>query len=160
MTGAAEGVMSRDEVGMIKVCIEAEAGSREKHRYDEKTLEHIGMGRVSQPYPYPYGFIPGTKTADGDGVDCYLITHERLTPGAIVECESMGLLEQDEDGEIDHKVLAILPGQQVEMGEVLREELRDFIYAVFAAFPDVSVQVGRILPRETALRHIQACREA
>jgi inorganic pyrophosphatase len=145
---------------MIKVCIEAEAGSCEKHRYHEKTLEYQGMRRVSRPYPYPYGFILGTRAADGDSVDCYLITHESLKSGTIVECEPIGLLEQDEDGEVDHKVLAALPGQDVEVGLGLLEELRVFIYAIFSPFPDVGVRVGRLLPREAALHHIQACREA
>jgi hypothetical protein len=77
-----------------------------------------------------------------------------------VECEPIGLLEQDEDGEVDHKVLAALPGQHIELGQGLLQELRDFIYAVFAPWPDVHVQVGRMLPRQAALKHIQACREA
>ncbi len=145
---------------MIKVCIEVEAGSREKNLYNEKTLEYKETRLVSRPYPYPYGFILGTSAAEGDNVDCYLITRDSLKPGAIVECEPIGLLEQDEDGEVDHKVLAALPGQEVEVGEEVLEELRDFIYAVFAHFPEVRVRVGRMLPREAALRHIQACRDA
>ena len=144
---------------MIKVCIQVEAGSHEKQRYNEKTLEYKGMSRVSRPYPYPYGFILGTSGADGDNLDCYLITHERLQAGTIVECEPIGLLEQDEDGEVDHKVLAAIPGQDVEVGQGLLQELRDFIYAVFRSFPDVRVHVGDILPREAALHHIQVHRE-
>ena len=145
---------------MIKVCIEVEAGSCNRHRYNEKTLEYQGTRRIARPYPYPYGFILGTRAADGDSVDCYLITHDRVKAGTIVECEPIGLLEQDEDGEVDHKVLAALPGQEVEVGQGLLQELRDFIYAVFAPFPDVCVRVGRLLPCEAALPHIQACREA
>ena len=37
---------------------------------------------------------------------------------------------------------------------------RDFIVAGFAQFPEVGVQVGRILSREAALQHIQVCRAA
>ena len=37
---------------------------------------------------------------------------------------------------------------------------RDFIVAGFAQFPEVGVRVGRILSREAALQHIQACRAA
>ena len=142
---------------MIKVCIEAEAGSREKHRYDENTLEHVGAGHVSRPYPFPYGFILGTRTADGECVDCYLITGEPLIPGSVVECEPIGLLEQVEDGEIDHKVLAAMPGHQIELDKELLQKLQDFIYAVFSEFPDVTVRVGRLLPREAAVNHIQMC---
>jgi inorganic pyrophosphatase len=140
---------------MIKVLVEAEAGSRNKKQYDEKTLEFKGTSQISRPYPYPYGFIIGTSAADGDCVDCYLITNDPLMVGTIVECEPIGMLEQIEDGEIDHKVLASLPGQEVTLSQELLEELREFIYAVFAQFPEVSVKIGHILPREPALQHIQ-----
>jgi inorganic pyrophosphatase len=93
-------------------------------------------------------------------VDCYLITTAHLQAGTVVECEPIGLLEQEEDGEVDHKVVAALPGQDVEVGQDLLQELRGFIVAVFAQFPDVHVRVGRLLPREAALQHIAACHEA
>ena len=139
--------------------IQVEADSRDKKRYDEKTLEYKGTSRISLQYPYPYGFILGTSAEDGDSVDCYLITHAKIEPGSIVECEPVGLLEQIEDGQIDHKVLAALPGETVEVGAELLTELRDFIYAVFTQFPEVSIRIGRILPREEALAYIQKPRE-
>jgi len=145
---------------MIKVLIQVEAGSCDKNLYNENTLEYKETRLVSRPYPYPYGFIIGTSAADGDSVDCYLITHDELTSGTTVECEPIGLLEQDEGGEIDHKVLAALPGQDIEIGPGLLQELQDFIHAIFAKFPEVRVSVGPILPREAALRHIQASRHA
>jgi len=145
---------------MIKICIQVDAGSFEKNLYNEKTLEYKETRQVFRPYPYPYGFILGTTAAEGDNVDCYIITHDSLKPGTIVECEPIGLLEQDEDGEVDHKVLAVLPGQDVEAGEELQQELREFIRAVFDQYPDRVVRIGHILPREAALAHIQACRDA
>jgi inorganic pyrophosphatase len=140
---------------MIKVLIEVEAGSSKKNRYSEKTLEFRGTSQISRSYPYPYGFIIGTRAADGDCLDCYLTTKDTLKADTIVECEPIGLLEQVEDGEVDHKVLAAIPGQDVILNQELLEELRDFIYAVFAQFPEVHVNIGRILPREIALQHIQ-----
>jgi inorganic pyrophosphatase len=145
---------------MIKVCIEVEAGSCERHRYHAKTLQYEGTRLATRPYPYPYGFILGTRAADRENVDCYLITTAPLQAGTVVECEPIGLLEQEEDGEVDHKVIAALPGQDVEGNEGLRQELRAFIVAVFAPFPDMHVRVGRLLPREAALQHIAACHEA
>jgi inorganic pyrophosphatase len=146
------------EVSMVEVLIQVEAGSCNKKLYNEKTLEFKAVSQVSRPYPYPYGFIVGTSSADGDCVDCYLITKELLKSGTIVECEPVSLLEQEEDGEIDHKVLAALTGQDVEITQALLEELSDFIYAVFAGFPEVHVRIGKILPREAALQHIEEFR--
>lgn len=144
---------------MIQVFIQIEAGSHEKSFYDEKTLAYRETRRTSQPYPYAYGFIPGTRAQDGDAVDCYVLTKDSLKAGTLVECEPVGLLEQDEDGEIDHKVLATLPGQNVELGPELLKEFQDFIHGLFSPYPDMRVSVGPIQPREAALRHIQEFRD-
>lgn len=139
----------------MQVLIQVTAGSSNRKIYNEKTLEYLETRRISRPYPYPYGFIIGTSAADGDCVDCYLISKDKLTSGSIVECEPVGLLLQFEDGEVDHKVLAALPGQNIVLGQELLQELQEFIYAVFAKFPEMQVNVGPILSREAALNHLQ-----
>lgn len=143
------------ETSMIQVLIQVAAGSCDKNFYNERTLEYLETQHGSRPYLYPYGFIIGTSAVDGDCVDCYLITSDKVTPGTIVECEPVGLLLQDEDGEIDHKVLAAIPGHDVVLGPDLLRELQEFIYAIFAQYPDVEIRVGPILPREAALDHLQ-----
>jgi len=140
---------------MMQVLIQVAAGSCDKNFYNERTLDYLETQHVSRPYPYPYGFIIGTSAADGDCVDCYLITSDKQTPGSIVKCEPVGLLLQDEDGEVDHKVLAAIPSQNVVLGQELLRELQEFIYAIFAKYPDMRVHVGPILPREAALHHLQ-----
>ena len=55
---------------MIKVFIQNEAGSDQKHLHDEKTLEYKHTVRVSRSYPFPYGFILDTTSEDGDNLDC------------------------------------------------------------------------------------------
>ena len=140
---------------MIQVLIQVAAGSYDRKYYNESTLEYLETRHISQPYPYPYGFIVGTSAADGDSVDCYLITSAKVSAGSIVECEPVGLLLQDEDGEIDHKVLATLPGQDIVLGEALLWELQEFIDAVFAQYPDMVVRVGPILSREAALDYLE-----
>jgi inorganic pyrophosphatase len=142
---------------MIKVLIQSTSGSSERRVYDEQTLEYKGTRKLHPPtpYPYPYGFIVGTHSDDGGCVDCYVITHEPLEAGAIVACEPLGLLEQHEGDEIDHKILAVLPGQNIELNQDVVKELRSFITAIFANAPDMHIKVGDLLPREKALEHIQ-----
>ena len=144
---------------MIKVLIQVAGGSSERRIYNERTLEYKETRSNLPPFPYPYGFILGTRAPDGDSVDCYLITDENLQAGSIVECDPVGLLEQMEDEEVDHKILAVLPGHRAELNQVLAERFRGFISQVFAKFPDINIKVGNILPREEALRHIEAFRE-
>jgi inorganic pyrophosphatase len=144
---------------MIRVLIQAEAGSRDKLRFDEKTLNPIGIGRVSRPYPYPYGFVVATTAADGDNVDCYVLRSDHLRSGSIVECEPVGLLEQEETGQPDHKVLAVVAGQDEVIPEGALEMLQDFIYGVFSDYPEETVSVGPIRSREAALRYIRNCQD-
>jgi inorganic pyrophosphatase len=144
---------------MIKVLIQVAGGSTDRRIYNERTLEYKETRTGTMPYPYPYGFILGTWSEDEACVDCYLITHSKLQAGLIVECEAAGLLEQHEGEEIDHKVLAVLPGEQVDLNQEMGERLRNFIYTAFADHPEMKVTVGHILPRAEALRHIEMFRD-
>ena len=144
---------------MIKVLIQVSGGSSDRRIYNERTLEYKETRQGSIPYIYPYGFILGTRAEDGGSVDCYVITRKSLQAGSIVECEPIGLLEQDEDGEIDHKILASLPDEKAEVSQELFQEMQDFIHLLFSAHPEMHVTVGRILPREEAMRHIEESRE-
>lgn len=140
----------------MEVFIEAERGSNEKGRYDERGFGRMGSRRAVVVYPYPYGFITGSKAgADGDCADCYVITKERLREGARVECEALGLLEMFEGEEIDHKVIAGLRGDDVVLGQSLRDELEAFIHALFSSYPEAAVRVGRLLPAADALAYLE-----
>lgn len=70
----------------MKVFIECERGSRIKRTYG-LDLELKRQSETLLPYPYPYGFVLGTRADDGDGVDCYVLTEEALRHGRIVEAE-------------------------------------------------------------------------
>jgi Inorganic pyrophosphatase len=83
---------------MIEVLIQAGTGSKDKMRFDEKPLETIKSGRVSRPYPYPYGFVLDTTAPDGDNADCYVVGGDGVRSGPVVVCEVVGLLEQVESG--------------------------------------------------------------
>ena len=144
---------------MIRVLIQAEAGSPDKMRYDEKTLEPISLGRVCRPYPYPYGFIVSTTAADGDCVDCYVFGSESLKSGTIVDCEIVGLLDQIESGEPDHKVLAVVAGEKPVLPDQVLEVLQEFIYGVFSEYPDSTVTVGPIHSRDAAVQYVRECQD-
>lgn len=144
---------------MIKVLIQTASGTSERRVYEEHTLEYKGTQEFrTPPYPYPYGFILGTHSDDSGCVDCYVITHQSLEAGSIVECEPMGLLEQHEGDEIDHKILSVLLGENIELNQNEVDTLRDFINISFAKFHE-HIRVGELLPREEALRHIQEHRD-
>lgn len=108
----------------MKIFIEAEKGSNEKGKYDEKTLERLGTKKVLLPYPYAYGFILGTEGDDGECLDCYLVSDKIVEQGTVVECEVFGCLEFFEDTEKDYKVLAKLANETIKGHENLYSELK------------------------------------
>jgi inorganic pyrophosphatase len=135
----------------LKVFIENEAGSYVKHLHNEKTLELKGTTQVSRPYPLPYGFVLDTSAEDGDNVDCFVLTNRRLHTGDVVECEPVGLMEQIEDDEIDHKVLAVLAGEERIVDRETRQTLIGFANHVFDHVPGKKMQVGKFRDREAAI---------
>ncbi len=139
---------------MIRVCVEAERGSRRKFSFDHN-LRRTGVRETLLPYPYPYGFILGTVADDGEGLDCYILTDERLNAGSVVECEPAGILDMTENDEKDCKILAVLPGNPAVVGPGVNQELREFITGIFRKFPDVQVTVGSVRSREEAIDRIE-----
>src|SRR5262245_32302883 len=129
----------------IRVFIQNEAGSNQKHYHDEKTLELKSVVTVSSRYPYPYGFIVGTTAEDGCNVDCFVLTDQPLKSGQLVECQVVGLMEQFEDGQNDHNVLAMLPGVTVQNVKETQDKLSAFVTGVFAHNPEKRIRVGRFL---------------
>ena len=141
----------------VKVFIQNEAGSDQKRVYDEKTLEDQHTDTVSRPYPFPYGFILDTTSADGDNLDCYVITRRPLKTGTVISCEAVALLEQIEDGEEDHNILATVPGETPEIGSSVVDTLQNFISHVFEHIPGKQMTTGRLLSKAVAQAHIQEC---
>lgn len=142
----------------MQVFIENQAGSRRKNIYDERTLRHLRTVHVSASYPYPYGFVIGTVSGDDDAVDCFVLTSEPLTAGTMLECDPIGLLEQIEDGEIDHKVLAVPSGGSATIDDAVVAALKEFVSGVFSHVPDKRMEIGRLLDRDAAESYLRQCR--
>lgn len=140
----------------IQVFIQNEAGSNEKHYHDEKTLEWKRVVLVSRTYPYPYGFIVGTSADDGCNVDCFVITERPLKTGQLLECQVVGLMEQFEDGQEDHNVLAILPESPVDVDLEVQRKLTSFVMGVFEHMPHKRVSVGRFTGPDAARTYVRA----
>jgi inorganic pyrophosphatase len=144
----------------MRVFIENEAGSRHKNTYDERTLRHVGTVEVSAAYPFPYGFVIGTVSGDGDAVDCFVVTARRLSSGETLECEPVALLEQIEDGAIDHKLLAVPVGEPATVDDATLAALRGFAANVFAHVAGKRMKTGRLLGREAAEAYLREGRES
>jgi inorganic pyrophosphatase len=58
-------------------------------------------------YPCNYGYIPQTLSADGDPVDVLVVTPYPLTPGVVVTCRPVGVLNMEDEAGGDAKLLAV-----------------------------------------------------
>ena len=138
----------------MKVFIENESGTNQKNIFNEKTLEYKMTVTVSKEYPFPYGFILNTTSGDGDNLDCFVLTNEPLKSQEIIDVEVIGMFEEIEDREEDHKILAVPVGEQWLIDSSTEQLFRDFTAGVFAHLPDKVKVVGRFLGKKEALEYI------
>jgi len=143
----------------MKVFIQNEAGSFVKHIHHEKTLELKGEEQVSRAYPFPYGFILDTTAEDGDNVDCFVLTRKPLRTGQTVECEAIALMEQNEDDQVDHNVLAALRGEDPKLTSEVEQTLTESVRHVFDHIPGKDIKTGLFLGRSAALEHVAKYRD-
>ncbi|MCZ7565003.1 MAG: inorganic diphosphatase [Burkholderiales bacterium] len=139
----------------MRVFIENEAGSHRKNTYDERTFRCLSTVEVSAAYPFPYGFVPGTLGGDGDAVDCFVVTARRVPAGQALECDPVALLEQVEDGDVDHKLLAVPAGEPPVVDAAAVAALRHFAANVFAHVPGKRMTIGRLLDRAAAEAYLR-----
>ncbi len=139
----------------MKVFIENDRGSRIKRNYD-LDLNLVREDRVLLPYPYPYGFVLDTRTEDGEGVDCYMLTREPLPRGSVAEADPAGLLVLRKDGREDKKVIAVPPGLSLGDFPEAMERIREFILGISARRPKARFSIGDILPPEAARDYLAA----
>jgi inorganic pyrophosphatase len=100
--------------------------------------------------------VVGTTAADGGNADCFVITEEPLRTGQLVQGRVAGLMEQIEDGQEDHNVLAILAGSARALAREDEERLAAFVRAVFAPVQDRQIEVNRFLGAEAGEAYITA----
>lgn len=97
---------SADEMNVI---IEIPKFSKNKYEIDKET-GIIALDRVmhsAQDYPFDYGFVPQTLFDDGDALDIVLLTTYPLAPGILVKARPVAIMEMEDGGERDDKVVAV-----------------------------------------------------
>jgi len=95
--------------GQLNTIIEIPMGSSMKIEWDRKTgifaLDRVEPGIFAKPANY--GFIPRTLDEDGDELDTLVVTHEPIPMGVLVKARILGVLNFDDDGEPDHKIVVV-----------------------------------------------------
>jgi inorganic pyrophosphatase len=102
--------------GTVNSVIEIPAGTNEKFEVGEDTGRMCweikdGVPRVIKYLGYPanYGMVPRTLGGDGDSLDV-LTLGKFQRRGAVVKAKVIGVLRLLDGGDVDDKLIAVLPG--------------------------------------------------
>lgn len=93
----------------LPVIIEIPKGSKNKYEFNE-AYGVVMLDRVNytaMAHPYDYGFIPGTRSEDGDHLDAFVLLDHSAFPGCLVSARPVGILYMIDDGERDEKIIAV-----------------------------------------------------
>jgi inorganic pyrophosphatase len=95
--------------GEINAVIDIPMGSTLKVEWDRERACFM-LDRVEPsiyPKPVNYGFIPQTVDEDGDELDVLLVTDEPVPTGIWVASKILGVLNFEDDGEMDYKIVCV-----------------------------------------------------
>jgi inorganic pyrophosphatase len=89
------------EADVFRVVVESPRGSTVKLKYDT-ALCAMSISRplaLGLAFPYDWGFVPGTRAADGDALDAIVLWDVATYPGVVIPCRALALLKVEQNGE-------------------------------------------------------------
>jgi len=107
--------------GEVNTVIEIPKGSTLKVEWDRKRAAFM-LDRVEPAIfakPVNYGFIPGTIDEDGDELDTLVVTDEPIQTGIWLKARVVGILNFEDDGEMDYKVVCV-PADDRQTGDSIK----------------------------------------
>lgn len=109
------------ENGVVHTVVEIAQGSRLKIEWDRQRaamrLDRVEPGIFAKPCNY--GFIPQTLDEDGDELDTLIVSSEPLPAGVWLEARILGVMNFEDDGEMDHKIV-VVPADDRDGGDRLQ----------------------------------------
>ncbi len=109
------------ENGIVNTVVEIPEGSFLKIEWDRKRAAFM-LDRVEPSAfkkPCSYVFIPQTFDEDGDELDTLIVCDEPLPTGVWLESRIIGVLNFEDDGEMDHKVV-VVPADDRNTGDSIK----------------------------------------
>jgi inorganic pyrophosphatase len=90
---------AQSDHSFFNVVIETPRGSRSKFSYDEKTGNFLlkKFLPAGTSFPTDVGFIPHTRSGDGDPLDVFVLMEGIGFPGCIIKCRVIGMLEVEQE---------------------------------------------------------------
>ncbi len=152
----------------INVFIEIPKGSFVKYEVDQKSGNLVVDRFISTAmgYPFNYGYLPNTKSKDGDPVDVMVISTYCVQAGAILPSRVIGMLEMEDEAGPDNKIIA-LPTEKVDpfyadikdlsdLNEATKKMIKHFFENYKKIEANKWVKVKNFLDKEAAYKEIKA----
>jgi inorganic pyrophosphatase len=86
---------SKSSIPIKQVVVETPRGSRNKYKFDQQS-GRMKLSKVMPEgmiFPYDFGFLPETKTEDGDPLDVLILSDEPTFPGCQIDCRIIGVIK-------------------------------------------------------------------
>ena len=120
----------------FNLVVEMPKNSHNKYEYDEE-LDIIKIDRVfytAMALPFDYGFIPQTRSEDGDHLDGIILLDQPAFSGCLVEARPIGVIYMVDSGEKDEKIICVPVDDPryshiqdlVDLGEHFQKELTHY----------------------------------
>ena len=153
---------------VINAIVEIPKGSHNKYEYDEE-MDEIRLDRVLHSplyYPADYGFIPHTRSDDGDHMDILVFVSGAVFPGCIVSVRPIGVLDMEDESGRDWKIIAVAekdPRQHryeniEDIDDSYKNEIRHF-FEQYKMLENKWVKVNGYLGKEDAYRLINEAQD-
>jgi inorganic pyrophosphatase len=160
----------RAEKETFHAVIEIPKGSRIKYEYSEK-YGQIFVDRIFRTpvdYPQNYGFFPQAwNQYDNDPMDVIVVANESFHPGVVVPVRVIGIIEMDDTGELDHKIIAVPTGHAdyghcqdiTDLPEEVLKNMEWFLANYKGREAGKEVRLLGTKGKKEALAFLQACEE-
>lgn len=133
---------------VVNAVIEIEEGSKNKYEYDGQlgVFMYDRCLNSAMVYPASYGFVPGTLCEDGDPLDILVISPEPIKRATVVETKILGVLDMDDEGEKDYKLVGVpnFYTRQYSNLKDLEESFLQISKNFFAHYKDLSMSGDKV----------------
>lgn len=134
--------------------IEIPKGSKYKYERDENGLYIDRVLNIA--YPENYGYFNGTLAADGDALDCFVISNEPIHPLSRCPVEMRSAYLCLDNGVRDDKIICTLVGEKLDKKEVMIRELE---ICVFLENYKQNFKVIDVVDSLSALKLFKSCQK-
>ncbi len=159
-----------EKKGVVHGLVEINSNSINKYEFitESGQLKLDRVGYSSLAYPVSYGLIPQTWDQDNDMLDFIIAdVTEPLVPGCLVEARVVGVIEFEDGGERDDKIITVLSDDKrfdhIDSYEQLGSHWEKEVGHYFEHYKDLkkpgTCKVLGFYGKEKALEIIKECEE-